>query len=105
MPEPISHALAALKGSYLVAGFIGAITSLSFITGITLNRAVIIILVGIISAKFATPAILVYLPKLDGEFTAWMVGIVSMPVLAGIFKIANLFEKNPTAFIKKEDKE
>ena len=101
MPDPISHSIAAIiKIPYIVAGFLGAITSISFIKERSLQNTIIILFVGIVSSYFATPAIVAYVPKLDSDFTGFIVGFVAMPVMAGIMKIAEKFKESPDTFMK-----
>lgn len=102
MPDPISHAVAAaIKIPHIVAGFLGAIISVSFIKEKNLQNTLVILFVGVVSAYFATPAIVTYIPKLDGDFTGFIVGFVAMPIMAGIMKIAEKFRESPDIFIKR----
>jgi hypothetical protein len=88
-----------------VAGFIGAVVSLSVIRPLSRMQAFTAVLTGAITAAYGTPFLMVFV-DLDQAVAqpvenglAFFLGLVAMHLIPGIIELARLFRKNPRSFI------
>lgn len=91
-----------IKVGTLIAGLIGAIVSLSFIPNLTWPKAIIAIFTGAASAGYVTPLVIGALevgPDYE-HAVAFLVGLLGMNVLAGVFKMAERFKNSPVEFLR-----
>ena len=95
-------AVFGVKVASLVAGFAGAIISLSFLRELTKTQAAMAVLTGTVSTGYLTPLISLYIPATIPELSlSFLVGLTAMNVIPGILKLSELFKKNPASFIGK----
>ncbi|QIE87994.1 peptidase M48, Ste24p [Pseudomonas nitroreducens] len=95
--EPTSTAAGALLAKYSVAiaGFAGAILSLSFLRGLTRKQAGAAVVTGFLSSIFTTQLVVAYfgLPN-DAESkngVAFLIGLLAMNVIPGLKAFAERF--------------
>jgi hypothetical protein len=95
-----------IKAATVVAGFVGAVVSLSAVASLTRTQAGMAVLVGVGTSAYITPAV-VYYYTIEAEplhnGLAFMVGLVAMQVVPGVIRIAEMFKANPLSFIKRMD--
>jgi hypothetical protein len=86
-----------VKAGAVVAGFVGGVVSLSLIRNLTPLSAVGTVLGGTACAAYLTPIVLEY-TGLNGSMEhalAFLLGIVGMNGVAGVFKISERFKSQP----------
>lgn len=95
-----------VEAATTVAGFIGAVVSLSVIRPLNRWQALTAVLTGAITAAYGTPFVMVFI-SIDDQTVAqpvenglaFFLGLVSMHLIPGIIELARLFRKNPKSFI------
>lgn len=92
--EPASTAAGAVLAKYGVAlaGFAGAVLSLTFLRGLTRKQAVAAVVTGFLSAIFTTTLVVQYfkLPTdLDSQNgVAFLIGLLAMNIIPGLKALA-----------------
>lgn len=73
-----------------IAGFFGAVVSLSFVRGLTLIQIIASLIVGMASANYLTPVIVYYcgIPQAIELGAAWLVGLTAMNVIPAILRFS-----------------
>jgi hypothetical protein len=101
MPDPLVHAsYLGLKASYILAGFIGGVVSLSFIKELTTFQAILAVLAGAAGANYLTPTALHLLPWIEEPLAAsFFIGLTAMNVIPGVVNLSKRFRNNPQDFI------
>ena len=108
MAEPTGGDFFGIRVAGLVAGFFGAVVSLSFIQGLTRTQAVISAVTGFLASAYLTPlAVLLAehyfapLPTVVQNGFAFIVGLIGMSLLGGLVKGARLFRDDPSGFLRR----
>lgn len=89
-----------------LAGFWGAVASLSFIPQLKPYQAIGIVLVGTVTAMYLTPLVVPHLPVWVGDSeslkrgVAFVLGVTGMSIVGGIVKLGHLFQKDPLKVIR-----
>lgn len=92
------EAIPGVKLAYLVAGFAGGVVSLRYIKDLNWWQGISAIATGIAAANYITPVLQHFLsmpPALENG-AAFIVGFVSLNILAGIVKYSEKWRDNPT---------
>lgn len=114
MPEPITTASAAVavapvettvagvKLALLVAGFAGAVVSLSYVKELTRPQMFGALVSGAFCAAYLTPITVHYLgvPTQFEYGAGFLVGLGSMNIVPGLLKLFERFRSKPEAFIR-----
>lgn len=95
-----------LKLAWLIAGFFGAVISLSFVRELTKEQAVISVLTGVVTTYYATPAIVYYCsipksPEALSHMVAFLTGLTAMNVIPGVLKLSEYFKRDPFGFVRR----
>lgn len=92
-----------VKGATVVAGFAGAVVSLSFVKELSKTQMVVAVLVGSVTAAYLTPLLLasLHLPSELQNGGAFLIGLTAMNVIPGIIKLTELFRQDPWAAVGK----
>lgn len=98
MAEPASAAAASVllaKYGIIIAGFAGAIASLTFLQGLTRKQAFGAFFVGFMSAIFCTPLAVSFFKLEPGGETqygvAFLIGLLAMNIIPGLKALAGRF--------------
>lgn len=105
MPEPSSAGeIFGMRIWALVAGFAGAVVSLSFVQGLSSRQAAVTVGSGWLASAYLTPLILQYfsLPQSVENGSAFIVGLCGMSILGGLFKLGGSFRESPMSFLKRK---
>lgn len=98
-------AILGIKKAPLIAGFIGAILSLYFIKNLTRTKAAVAVIGGAACAAYLTPWIIVWFGLRGSEeaesAAAFLIGILGMNIIGGVFFIGEQFKNNPIEFFTK----
>lgn len=89
MVDPTTAGGAVLaKYGAVIAGFVGAILSLSFLKGLTRKEAVVAVLTGFASSVFTTPFVVAYfgLPSdVESRYgVAFLIGLLAMNLIPAV---------------------
>lgn len=106
MPEPIATAavatakVAGIELALLVAGFAGAVVSLSYVKELKKSQAVMALLTGALCAAYLTPAAMHYLsiPETLEYGAGFLLGVVSMHLIPLILAVAERYRNRPELF-------
>lgn len=93
-----------VKAATAIAGFFGAIASLSAIKPLSKAQALLAVFTGALTSAYGTPAAVVYLKIESGElqnFIAFVLGLTAMHLVPGLVRAAELFKENPLWVIKR----
>lgn len=92
----IANAL-GIKGATIIAGFAGAVVSLSFVKELSKTQMVIAVVVGSVTAAYLTPFILasMHLSKELQNGGAFIIGLTAMNIIPGLLKLTELFRQDP----------
>lgn len=96
--------LAGIKAVTAVAGFIGAVASLSAIKPLTRTQAVLAVLTGAAVAGYLTPVAAHY-ADLNEELqngVAFVLGLTSMHIVPGLLRLGEMFRNDPMSFFRRE---
>jgi len=93
--------LLGFKAATAVAGFMGAVVSLSAIKPLSKFQACAAVLTGAVTSAYGTPALAYYaqiseIPVQNG--LAFLIGLVAMHLIPGILRVAQLFREDPMGF-------
>lgn len=93
MNEPLNTPEGTFYGvklAVLIAGFMGAVVSLSFVRGMTRKQIILALVVGVVCANYATPIVVYYLglPQQIELGAAFFVGLTAMNFIPAILKIS-----------------
>jgi len=91
-----------IKLAALFAGAVGAIASLALEDGVSLRRGVVLVFTGAVTAGYLTPLIMA--SGLDDNLensASFLVGLVSMKLLAAILDITEEFRRRPVYYLRK----
>ena len=101
-PEVGIFALLGLKLQGAIASLVGALVALTLTKGLKPIPAFFSLLVGFVTSVFLTPLISSYF-----EFTAttengiaFLIGLIGMNLVTGLFSMSKSFSTNPLNFIK-----
>lgn len=93
-----------IKAATAVAGFVGALVSLSAVAALTRAQAGMAVLVGVGTSAYVTPAV-VYYYSIEAEplhnGLAFLLGMVAMQLVPGVLRVAEMFKSNPLSFINR----
>lgn len=104
MPEPsTSGEIFGMRIWALVAGFAGAVVSLSFVQGLSPRQAAVTVGSGWLASAYLTPLGVQYLslPQSVENGSAFIVGLCGMSILGGLFKAARNFRDNPLSLLRR----
>ena len=89
--------LLGFKLPEFIAGFVGGVVSLAFLPELTWRKSLISVIAGAFCAAYFTPLIsdLWELKEHSQGASAFLTGLFAMYLLAGLFKIAERFSKDP----------
>ncbi|MDP3327224.1 hypothetical protein [Parvibaculum sp.] len=101
MPEPTIQEVIGVRWATLLAGFMGAVVSLSFVKELTRMQMVGAVAIGTVTAGYLTPAVLAYfhLPSEVQNGAAFLTGLTAMNLIPGILALSAYFRKNPTSAV------
>ena len=90
-----------VKLASLLAGFAGAVVSLSFVKRLSRGYMLTSVIVGTISAGYLTPLGLAYfhLPAEIQNGLAFIVGLTAMNIVPGILRLSDWFRRDPSLSI------
>ncbi len=94
--------LLGLKIGTVVAGLIGGVASLAFITNLTPKAGFTAVIGGAFCAGYVTPALAEYL-SVAGPMEnalAFFLGVCGMNLVGGIFKLSDRFKQQPEGTFK-----
>ena len=99
---PDDPSLLGLKIGTVMAGLIGGVASLAFITNLTPRAGFTAVLGGAICAGLLTPAAAAYLAMTGSmeNALAFFLGVCGMNFVGGMFKISEGFMNSPVATFK-----
>ena len=102
MSEPVSLTALLAKYALFIAGFIGALLSLSFVKVLEPRHVYVSVATGSASAHYGTPILgyLLGLPPSILPGVAFLLGLMGMNLIPGLLKVSEEFSKNPIRFIK-----
>jgi len=85
------------------AGLLGALVSLYFLKNLSGIKALIAVLVGTVCATYLTPLFLQFTTVADKaeNGVAFLLGVFSMNLVGGIFKVSEKFRDKPIETFKK----
>lgn len=95
-----------LKIGIGLAGFWGAVASLSFVPQLKPWQAAGVVLVGTVTAIYLTPVLIPHLPRWLGEGAAYergvafLLGVTAMSLLGGVVKLGKIFSDDPLKLLK-----
>lgn len=94
--------LMGLKIGTVLAGLIGGVASLAFITNLTPKAGFAAVLGGSVCAGYLTPAVSSYLSATGPmeNALAFFLGVCGMNFVGGLFKVSALFKEQPFATFK-----
>lgn len=105
----MSQELAAILGAKkapVIAGFIGAILSLYFIKDLTRTKAAVAVFGGAACAAYLAPVLIAWFGLQGSEEAesgaAFLIGILGMNIIGGVFYIGEQFKSNPFQFFKRK---
>jgi len=101
MSEPISLSAILAKYAFLIAGFIGALLSLSFVR--TLDRHIYAALVtGAATAHYGTPLVgyLLGMPAGVLPGVGFLIGVMGMNLIPALLELSAEVARSPLQFIK-----
>lgn len=87
-----------IKFGYMVAGFFGGVISLRYIKDLNWWQGSLAVVTGVGSANYLTPVVQHFLgmpPALENG-AAFLVGFISLNLLAGIMRKSEQWKENPT---------
>lgn len=94
----MSWEIPGIKLAYMVAGFAGGVVSLRYVKNLNWWQGLSSVLGGTLTANYLTPVVQFYLkmeqPQEYG--TAFIVGLVALNLLAGVFKLSEKWKEDPT---------
>ena len=95
--------LAGFKIGSLIAGFAGSIVSLVANKQLTFLQSLLVILCGVLSSGYITPAITDYftLSRSSENVLAFFLGMLGMFLVIGFVRFGEDFSKNPIGAVKK----
>lgn len=98
--QSIAEAL-GIKYATLLAGFVGAVVSLSFVKRLSRGAMVTAVAIGTVTAGYLTPMFLTYfrLPQEVMAGAAFLTGLTAMNVIPGILRITTWFKNDPSLSI------
>lgn len=89
-----------LKIAFMIAGFLGALVSLSFLHGLTRLQVFTSLVVGIATANYVAP-VAIYWLKIPPQIelgTAFLMGLLAMNIIPALLKISET--NNIVAFLR-----
>lgn len=103
MADPtVDGGVLGVKLAVVIAGFAGAVASLSFVRDLSRQQALIAVFTGGVTANYLTPAVAGYFAILhEYEYpTAFVVGVTAMNIIPGLLKLSEVFRRDPRGFLK-----
>lgn len=90
-----------VKGATVVAGFAGAVVSLSFVKELSKTQMVVAVIVGSVTAAYLTPFLLasMNLPSEMQNGGAFIIGLTAMNIIPGMLKLTEWFRQDPWAVL------
>ena len=94
-----------IKSVVILAGFIGAVASLSYVRNFSVETAGLAVLSGIGCAAFMTPIVVDWFSlSLSTEYgVAFCLGVMGMNIIGGIYKVGEWFKKEPLKFLSRKN--
>ena len=88
---------------FLLAGSMGAVTSLVYEKQLSFKRALLLILVGAVSSAYLSPLVAVQLGLSDtvSNMSAFITGLLSMRIIGALLEIGDKLKNNPAKIIKR----
>ncbi len=96
--------LLGVEAATSVAGFVGAVASLSAVQPLTRLQAVLAVFTGAATAAYCAPLISWYYegtPEVVENGIAFLLGVMAMRLIPGVIRLAELFGTNPIATIRR----
>jgi len=102
MSEPISITTVFAKYALLIAGFIGALLSLSFVRTLEVRYIYTALVTGSASAHYGAPVLgyALGIPANVLPGIGFLIGVMGMNLVPGLLRLSEEFSKNPFRFIK-----
>lgn len=108
MADPIttSDGVMGVKVAYLLAGFAGAVASLSFLKELTNRQAALAAFTGAVTSNYMTPVVTGYFDAIQSyEYpAAFVIGLTAMNIIPGLLKLSEMFKRDPRSFLGGGDK-
>jgi len=97
------ESLLGVKAVTAVAGFLGAVASLSAIKPLTRAQAFLAVLTGAIVAGYLTPVAAHYLHLSDElqNGVAFFLGLTSMHIIPGLLRLGEMFRNDPLGMLRR----
>lgn len=94
---------ASLRTSFAIAGAIGGLVSWAFEERPPITRRMIAVIAGAAAGFYGTPIVIgsLELTPETGEGLSFWLGLVALPLLAGVYIVAKRFQERPIETINK----
>jgi Na+/proline symporter len=101
MQFPNIGAMLGIKGATVVAGFAGAVVSLSFVKQLSKKQMILSVLVGSVTATYLTSFLLAWLDlgQAAQNGAAFIIGLTAMNIIPGILKLTEWLCQDPVALV------
>ena len=102
MSEPISLSALMAKYAFLIAGFIGALLSLSFVKALQVRHIYAALVTGAATAHYGTPLVghFLGLPASVLPGIGFLIGVMGMNLIPALLKLSAEVARSPVQFIK-----
>lgn len=102
MSEPISLSAILAKYAFLIAGFIGALLSLSFVRTLEVHHIYAALVTGSACAHYGTPLVgyLLGMPAGVLPGVGFLIGVMGMNLIPALLKLSAEVAQSPLQFLK-----